>query len=137
MNKKGFSLIEVLIATVILSASILILSGALKLFFSYKEKLVKYQNIYNTTLSIVDKILAEDLLTKPYGEGTLNGLSYRYKAKLIKKGTDTSGYSYEETQKSGSGLFKILLFKVELTVENNTYDFYKTQYKKISNIPSL
>ena len=42
MNNKGFSLVEVLIATIILSASILMISASLKIFFSYKEKLEKY-----------------------------------------------------------------------------------------------
>ena len=130
MSRKAFTLVEVLIAVLILSISILSMTAAFKQFFSYKEKLNKYQNLYLTVLSLVDEISKTNLEKKPIGRGEINGLRYSYEAKLVQKNRN---FIYGETKEiSGNrGNFELKLYKVTLHVGNQTFNFYVTRYKKL------
>ncbi len=127
-NQKGFTLIEVLIATLILAVSIISVNAAFKQFSVYKQKMDKYKNIYTTTLSLKDKIENENLKDNLQEKGVLNGLEYSYKVKLISK---MRNLSLEETE-GNTGNFEIYLYKIELTVGSRNYSFFKTQYVKLS-----
>jgi type II secretory pathway pseudopilin PulG len=136
MNRKAFTLVEVLIATLILSISILSISAALKQFFLYKEKLTKYQNLYFTTLSLIDRISAENLTRKPTGEGYINGLHFHYVAEIVSKNRN---FMYGETEKTSGnkGNFEILLYKVKLYIGNKMFNFYVTQYRNLMNFTTI
>ncbi|HIE59667.1 MAG TPA: prepilin-type N-terminal cleavage/methylation domain-containing protein [Hydrogenothermaceae bacterium] len=111
MSNKAFSLIEVLIATLILSVSIMVISATLKQFFVYKNKLNKYQLIYTTTMSLIDKISLENLLKNPSSQGKLNGLKYKYKATIIERKTNAFSYISENLENQmQTGSFEIMEF---------------------------
>jgi len=138
MNNKAFSLIEVLIAIFILSTSVIIISVVLKQFFEYKNKLNKYQLMYITTVSLIDKLSVEDLLKNPSSQGELNGLKYRYKTTIIERKTNAYSYIEENPENQAKiGNFEIILFKIDLWIENKKFEFFKTQYKKVSEYPIL
>ncbi len=128
INQKGFTLIEVLIATLILAVSIISVNAAFKQFAVYKQKMEKYKQIYTTTLSLKDLIENKELKDNLQENGVLNGLKYSYKVKLINK---IRNHSLEETE-GNTGNFDIYLYKIYLTVENKEYEFFKTKYKKLS-----
>jgi len=131
MSRKAFTLVEVLIATLILSVSILSMSAAFKQFFSYREKFNKYQTLYITTLSLVDKISTESLEKRPAGEGKINGLNYRYEASLVLRNRNFV-YGESEQISGNKGNFEIQLYRVTLYVENKVFNFYVTRYKKLA-----
>ena len=130
INKNGFTLIEVLIATLILAVAIISVNAAFKQFSVYKQKMNKYKNIYTTTLSIKDMIENKELKDNIQDTGIMNGLNFSYKVKLVSKNRN---HSLEEGE-GNTGAFEIYLYKINLTVENKEYTFFKTQYRKI--IPS-
>ena len=130
INKNGFTLIEVLIATLILAVAIISVNAAFKQFSVYKQKMDKYKNIYTTTLSIKDMIENKELKDNMQDTGIMNGLNFSYKVKLVSKNRN---HSLEEGE-GNTGAFEIYLYKINLTVENKEYTFFKTQYRKI--IPS-
>ncbi len=130
INKNGFTLIEVLIATLILAVAIISVNAAFKQFSVYKQKMDKYKNIYTTTLSIKDMIESKELKDNMQDTGIMNGLNFSYKVKLVSKNRN---HSLEEGE-GNTGAFEIYLYKINLTVENKEYTFFKTQYRKI--IPS-
>jgi prepilin-type N-terminal cleavage/methylation domain-containing protein len=127
-NQKGFTLIEVLIATLILAVSIISINAAFKQFSVYKQKMDKYKKIYITTLSLKDMIENEDLKDNIQESGILNGLKYSYKVKLINK---IRNHSLEETE-GNTGDFEIYLFQITLNIDNKEYRFFKTKYVKVS-----
>jgi len=128
INQKGFTLIEVLIATLILAVSIISVNAAFKQFATYKQKMDKYKNIYVTTLSLKDMIESKNLKDNMQDKGTMNGLEYSYKVKLVNK---MRNHSLEETE-GNTGNFEIYLYKIHLTVGNREYNFFKTQYIKLN-----
>ncbi len=130
INKNGFTLIEVLIATLILAVAIISVNAAFKQFSVYKQKMNKYKNIYTTTLSIKDMIENKELKDNIQDTGIMNGLNFSYKVKLVSKNRNRS----LEEGEGNTGAFEIYLYKINLTVENKEYTFFKTQYRKI--IPS-
>ncbi len=127
INKNGFTLIEVLIATLILAVAIISVNAAFKQFSVYKQKMDKYKNIYTTTLSIKDMIESKELKDNMQDKGIMNGLNFSYKVKLVSKNRN---HSLEEGE-GNTGAFEIYLYKIDLTIENKEYTFFKTQYRKL------
>jgi prepilin-type N-terminal cleavage/methylation domain-containing protein len=137
MNKKGFTLVEVLIATFILSIAIMSMSAAFKQFFSYKERFEKYKNFYVSVLSIVDEISEKDLEEKPAGEGEINQLYFQYKTILVAKKRNFSFDAEFDLASTNQGPFEMRLYKVELNVGNKKFEFFTTQYKKLFTMPVI
>jgi len=129
MSNKGFTLIEMLVAIWIISMVIVLMSFALKQFFMYKEKLEKYKHMYITTISLVDKLMAEPLLKKRLYKGSINQINYKYEVKIIEK--KRNFLEIDEFGKKLTGKFDIFLLKIILTIDGKKYEFYKTEYKKI------
>lgn len=128
-RSSGFTLVEVLVATLIMVVSIVTVTAALRQFSINREQLRRYEQLYTVTLSIRDKIMGETLTDNRQGNGILNGLKYSYTCKLEQS---ANNYVYEEESGQGgnNGSFTMLLFKVSLEVGGKNFDFYKTQYKK-------
>ncbi len=128
-SNRAFTLIEVLVASIIMFFAILTVNAAFKQYASYKIKQQKYENIYISALSLIDKIENEKLDSFTYDTGKINGLEYTVKAKRIAaKRNYTYGFSAKET--GNKGRFLITLYKVEINIANKKFVFYKTQYRR-------
>ena len=128
-NRNGFTLIEVLIATVILVIAIVTASAALKQFTITRERLKSYEHLYTTALSVKDLILNDKLSNGLEKSGTLNGLDYRYECSL-QQSAKNYVYGEDEASSGNWGAYTILLYKVTLTLSGKTFEIYKTDYKK-------
>ncbi|MFA7403360.1 MAG: prepilin-type N-terminal cleavage/methylation domain-containing protein [Pelobacteraceae bacterium] len=128
-RSSGFTLVEVLVATLIMVVSIVTVTAALRQFSINREQLRRYEQLHTTTLSLRDKIMGETLSDNRQDKGILNGLSYSYSCRLEQS---ANNYLFvEDGALSGNnGPFSIMLFKVNLEVGGKTFEFYKTQYKK-------
>ncbi len=113
--KKGFTIIEILIAMLILFTAIGFVNISIKSFNNYQRKSEVYQNFYVTTLSIKDWISTQQLDKKIYN-GEMNGLTYKLELKeLISK----NNYRYSFDILGGNdGDFLITLYQVKLELKN-------------------
>lgn len=133
-HRAGFTLVEVLIATLIMVMSIVTVTAAIRQFAIHREKLRQYEQLYTTTLSLRDKIMNDTLTDNFKDSGKLNGLYYHYECKLVER---ANSYALVENPEQGgnSGQYSVTLFKVNLEVEGKGVEFYKTQYKKRFETP--
>ena len=99
LSDKGFTLIEVLVASIILFLSIVTVSLAYRQYINYKIKQKKYEKIFISALSLMSKIESEDLDKLTNRSGTINGLNYHI---TIRKVASKRNYVYGLT-KSTSG----------------------------------
>jgi len=82
--REGFAIVEVLVAFIILSMTIAVLTYSQKNFFNNIKRLENYEKFYTTVLSLKSKIDLEIRLgNKQYFTGNLNG--YNYQIELQKK----------------------------------------------------
>ena len=123
---KGFTIIEVLVSLIILTSVIATLNAAFKIYQSRFLSMERYENGYTNTLSIKDKLAAEDLGQRPEGTGEINGSEYSYSATLV----DSRRTFYMDTD-SGAvgnvGPVNAYLYKVEVSVNGVDSEFYKMQ----------
>ncbi len=130
--KKGFTIIEILIAMLILFTAIGFVNISIKAFNNYQRKSEVYQNFYVTTLSIKDWISTQQLDKKIYN-GEMNGLTYKLELKeLISK----NNYRYSFDILGGNdGDFLITLYQVKLELKNKNrekkYVFFLTKQKRV------
>lgn len=130
--KKGFTIIEILIAMLILFTAIGFVNISIKSFNNYQRKSEVYQNFYVTTLSIKDWISTQQLDKKIYN-GEMNGLTYKLELKeLISK----NNYRYSFDILGGNdGDFLITLYQVKLELKNKNrekkYVFFLTKQKRV------
>jgi prepilin-type N-terminal cleavage/methylation domain-containing protein len=130
--KKGFTIIEILIAMMILFVAIGFVNISIKAFNTYQRKAEVYQNFYITALSLKDFISTEALDKRIY-MGKMNGLNYKIK---VKKVISKNNYRYAFEELGGNnGDFLIILNEItlELKDENRekTYTFFLTQQKRV------
>lgn len=128
-SNLGFTLVEVLVATLIMVISIVTVTAALRQFSINRQQLGRYEQSYTTTLSLHDKIMAETLTDNHQEKGELNGVPYSYHIHL-EQSANNYIYGEEEQQSGNKGQFLMMLFKIELEVAGKSVEFYKTQYKK-------
>jgi prepilin-type N-terminal cleavage/methylation domain-containing protein len=85
MNCKGFTLLEVIIAMVVLVAAVISFGAAYNMYVNayYRQEL--YQDVYITSLSLKNIIEVKKLTDEPDGSGVLNGFSYSYSSKQIRR----------------------------------------------------
>ncbi len=128
-SNRGFTLIEVLIASLILFFAILTLNAAFKQYTSYRLKQERYANIYISVLSLKDKLENEDLRGFTERKGTINGLSYDITIRPLK---NEKNYVYGQTAGStgNKGQFDITLYKATLVIDGEIFTFFETQYRK-------
>ena len=128
-SNKGFTLVEVLVASVILFFVIVTLHTGFKQYSVYRQKQQEYERIYMTVLFIKDKLKDKDLsrLSETYGK--LNGLSYKVAVKEISR---RKNFVYNEVKalRGNFGSFRIILYEITLKIGNRHFTFYVTQYYK-------
>ncbi len=128
-NNHGFTLIEVLIATLIMVLSIVTVTAAIRQFSLQRLKLVEYEAICGNVLSLRDNLMNRTLSNNLRESGKLNGSDYHFHCSQVE-----SSYSYVYDAEMGggtnTGYFIITLYKIKLETEGKEFEFFKTQYKK-------
>lgn len=134
--KKGFTIIEILIAMIILFIAIGFVNISIKAFNSYQRKAETYQNFYITALSLKDWIEVQDLDDDKNYRGVLNGINYTIDIKIIAKTRNYIVYTEGRRGGSNSGNFYIILYKLEMIlkdkIKTKEYSFYLTRQKVIN-----
>ena len=122
-------MIEVLIATLIMVMAIVTVTAAVRQFTLQREKLSHYEHLYASVLSLRDRIMNDTLRDNLQNNGSLNSLEYSYRCKLVES---ANNYVFGEMPElSGNkGSYKIMLFRVNLSVGGKEFEFFKSQYKK-------
>ena len=133
-NKAGFLLIEILIASLILTSSI---AATMYLFRVGQEHLARadVSNVLSVKLqqavSLLDTI---DLASKSGAEDMGDGVTLDWQAELLAK--TTPAVSVGEENVSISSPFNLLLYKVDFTLQysGNTrdYEINMLRYKSLS-----
>ncbi len=129
-SNRGFTLIEVLVASIILFFSILTVNAAFKQYTSYKLKQEKYENIYISALSLMNKLENERLNMFTYYTGEINGLKYTAHAKRVAQSRNYI-YGLSPKDSGNKGRFSVTLYKIEIKMANRTFTLYKTQYRRV------
>lgn len=126
-SNKGFTLVEVLIASLILFFVIVTLSSGFKQYAAYRAKQKKYEDIYISVLSLKNKLEDENLANVVDREGEINGLHYEI---AIKEVARKRSFVYGETKDTTGNLgkFQIVLYKVIIKIRGKEFTFFKTQY---------
>ena len=113
--KKGFTVIEILIAMMILFVAIGFVNISIKTFNTYQRKSETYQNFYITALSLKDWISSQSLEKETY-QGTINEIEYKFNIiALVKR------KNYVFNMELGSGNYGdnlITLYKVEMLLND-------------------
>ncbi len=134
--KKGFTIIEILIAMIILFIAIGFVNISIKAFNSYQRKAETYQNFYITALSLKDWIEVQDLDNDKNYRGVLNGVNYNINIKIVSKIRNYIVYTEGRRGGSNSGNFYIILYKLEIIlkdkIKTKEYSFYLTRQKIIN-----
>jgi len=129
-SNKGFTLIEVLVASIILFFSILTVNAAFKQYASYKLKQQKYENIYISVLSLINKLENKQLNMFTYYSGEINGFKYTARAKRVAQSRNYI-YGLSPKDSGNKGIFLVTLYKIKIKMANRTFTLYKTQYRRI------
>jgi len=132
--KKGFTVIEILIAMVIMFSAIILVNMSIKAFNSFQKKSEIYQNFYTTALTLKDWISNEELDKKSYN-GEMNGISYSLN---IRKILDRKSYIYSMALGKGNyGDYQITLYQITMLLKKRNierqYRFLLT--KQLSLLP--
>ena len=130
MSNKGFTLIEVLVATIILFFSILTVNAAYKQYASYKLKQQKYEDIYTASVSLMNKIEGKNINLFGLNEGEINGIKYSLTIKPVASKRNFA-FDLNSNKYRNMGRFLITLYKIEIKMANRTFVLYKTGYRKI------
>ncbi len=128
-SSKGFTLIEVLIAFIILMISISVATAAYKEYRIVVQKQKKAERMFIAAISLMNKLKSMKVnLRMNEQEGKFNGLSYKIKVKRI---AAKRNYIYFFNKRGNKGNFLITLYKITLTVGNKNFILYKTQFQRL------
>jgi prepilin-type N-terminal cleavage/methylation domain-containing protein len=134
--RRGFTIIEILIAMLILFMAIIFVNMSIKAFNSYQRKAEIYQNFYITALSLKDWVEVQDLGNKKSYNGVLNGINYNINIDIVAKMRNYIVYTEGGGMGSNSGNFYIILYRLRMTLKSDIrakeYSFYLTK-QKITN----
>ena len=115
--KKGFTVIEILIAMMLLFTAIGFVNISIQAFNTYQRKSKIYQNFYITALSLKDWIGTQPLDKKVY-IGIRNNINYQLK---IKKLIEKKNYTFTMALGAGNnGNYLITLYRVEMLLSKDT-----------------
>ena len=130
-SNRGFTLVEVLVASIILFLSIVTVTLAYKQYESYRLKQEKYENIYINVISLTNKILSKNIVTPSFEEtGKINGIAYKIMANMISSKRNYV-YGFSAQSSGNKGNFMLKLYKVTIQIYNSTFTFYKTEFIKV------
>ncbi len=126
-DQRGFTLVEVLVAVLILATVIASLNAAFKQYVTYRAKLNGYENLYLSVLSLKDSLVQQQLRDQAQGRGTLNGLAYRYQ---ITRQLEAKNYvlGMTEQESGNNGTHELSLYKINLEIAEKSFAFYHTAY---------
>jgi len=129
--KKGFTIIEILIAMLILFTAIGFVNISIKAFNNYQRKSEVYQNFYITALSIKDFLKTKDMSKQIY-RGEINNI--KYIAKVIPF-IQAKNYDESMLAQGNIGDFMITLYKIDLTLLTKTkrlnFSYFLTKQKNL------
>lgn len=128
INKKGFTIIEVLVATLIMATSISVFNMAYKQFVEYRFRLVKYQDLYSNTLNVISEIMSKDLKPGLSQTGSINGYDYTYRVSIDREGRNYTYNEFQDESMAIEGEFIVQLLKIRLDIGGRVYHLYKTQF---------
>lgn len=131
--KKAFTIVEILIAMLILFMAIAFSSMGIKAFNKYQKQSKKYQLIYVTSLSLKDEMESLKEFKSSQYRGKLNGVKYVIKVKkLLSKQNfiiDKDGIG------RNNGDFMVTLYRLKITLNiqetEKSYSFLLTKQKRI------
>jgi len=131
--KKGFTIIEILIAMMILFTAIGFVNISIRAFNNYQRKSEVYQDFYITALSLKDWIATQDLEKAKHYQGEMNGIQYSIEVQEL---ISRNNYKYNLDIPSGNyGDFLITLNRVILKLNrknrNKKYTFFLTTQKRV------
>jgi len=130
-SNKGFTLIEVLVASIILFLSIVTVSLAYKQYESNISRQRKYEMIYINAISLMNKILNKNIFAPTFYEsGTINGMKYKINAKVISSKRNYI-YGFSEQASGNKGNFMVKLYKITIELNNLRFTLYKTEFSKV------
>jgi prepilin-type N-terminal cleavage/methylation domain-containing protein len=129
--KRGFTVIEILIAMMILFVAIGFVNISIQTFNNYKRKSETYQRFYITVLSLKDWIVTQKLDKKSYN-GELNKIEYKIN---VEKMIQMKNYKFNFEIPSGNyGDFMITLYRVTMILKERRrvkeYTFFVTKDKR-------
>lgn len=126
MIKRGFVIVEVLVAFIILTTAMSLLTYSQKSLNETIKRLNNYENIYMTVLSLKNKIDIElQLGDKERYEGKLNGINYYIVLKKIKEGNNQSFDNMEGRYIKGFHDYMMYKVTIDLYEINKKYTFFK------------
>ncbi len=126
MSKKGFVIVEVLVAFIILTTTITLLVYTQKNFNTTIKRVQNYENIYMTLLSLKNKIDIElQLGDKEHYEGKLNDINYQIDLKKINEGKNRTYDNMEGKHMDGRHTYMLYSVKISLLDMGKEYMFYK------------
>jgi len=129
MEKRGFSLLEILIALVILSSAVAAGAAAYHQYLRVREKQRGYEMVYEAILSLKAKLKAEGLDRDGVQEGFYGEVPYTIRSKKV---CEMRNYVHDiEGGKVGNkGPFIVSLHRVEITLAGKTFHFFVTSYRR-------
>jgi prepilin-type N-terminal cleavage/methylation domain-containing protein len=132
MNCKGFTLLEVIVALVVLVAAVVSFGAAYNMYVNAQYRQELYQDVYITALSLKNTIEVRKLVDEPGGSGELNGFFYSYSSKQVK--TARNYINPDPPSPGGNiGPFELTLYQVDFELSRDRwkgeFSFYVTQFK--------
>ena len=126
-TERGFTLIEVLVAVLILATVISSLNAAFKQYVNYRAKITSYETLYLSVLSLKDYLSRLSFIDQDHGSGAINGLEYRYQ---IVQQSKTQNYvtGMTEGETGNQGAYEIALYKITVVIAEKSFVFFQTQY---------
>jgi len=126
---NGFTLIEVLVAMLLLTIAVLTVNAAFKQFVGYQDKMSHYEKIYTTVLSLRDELSTVPLVSGEEKRGEMNGLDYQYKVTLIDRRKNFDPRQLFE-QEEVANSFELSLFKIALVAGGHNFEFLQTRFQR-------
>ena len=128
-SNRGFTLVEILVAMLILFLSIVTVALAYRQYECFKLKQQKYERIYITALSLINKIKEEKINNFQRENGTINGI--RYSINVIKVASNRNFlYNPNPSLSGNNGHFMVSLYKITINLDGKKFILYKTEYNK-------
>ncbi len=129
-SNRGFTLVEVLVAMLILFLSIVTVTLAYRQYERFKIKQQKYEKIYIIALSLINKIQKEKIKNFQKENGTMNGI--KYSIKVIKVASNRNYlYNPNPSLSGNNGYYTVSLYKITINLDGKKFILYKTEYSKI------